>query len=224
MKSFRGFVLRWMADTAQLCPWTRKPIMTAVLSSAQAAVETCNGGDNGRMCGLRWGLRKFDGEVNLGQETGVLSVLMTALLLGETFYENADYGGESNLDGYRVKPPLTQDTGGTSMGNPQAGQSRRKKVLEMLSIEEVDTVFAVILTTMVLLGAMVMFVWIGIDDISQRKRNLQQRVRPVRYVLDDKSSEGHRQNRPVGRYQEIPPRDIVPHTYRKHTHHSVCVA
>lgn len=201
--------------------------MTAILSSAKAAVETCTGGDNGRMCGLQWGLRQFDGEVNLGQETGVLSALMTALLLADydglaSLDEGADDPGYSNGHGFR--PPLTHDTGGTSLGDPQAGQSRRKKVIEMLSIEEVDTVFAVILTTVVLVCAMVMFVWMGIEDISERKRILQQRVRPGRYVLDDKSLGDHRQKRPVGRIQGAPPPDTVPRAYRKHTHHKVGMA
>lgn len=213
-----------MADTAQLCPWTRNSILTAILSSAKAAVETCTGGDNGRMCGMRWGLRQFDGEINLGQETGVLSALMTALLLADTVDENADYGGDSNLDGLGFKPPLTKDTGGTSIGDPQAGQSRREKAIELLSIEEVDTIFAVTLTTVVLVGVMVMFVWMGIDDIGQQKRNLQKRVRLGRYIMDDKSSEGHRQTRPVGRCQEGLSQDTVPRTYQKYTHHSVGVA
>lgn len=175
------------------------------------------------MCGLRWGLRQFDGEVNLGQETGVLSALMTALLLVDSD-DTTDYDGNSSLDGFGVKPPLTHDTGGTSTGDPQAGQSRRKKVIELLSIEEIDTIFAVILTTVVLVGAMVMFVWMGIEDMSERKRILQQRVRPGRYVLDDKSLGDHRQKRPVGKIQEAPPPDTVPRAYRKHTHHNVVMS
>lgn len=215
MKFFRGFVLRWMADAAQLCPWTREPIMAAILSSAQAAVETCTGGENGRMCGMRWGLRQFNGEVDLGQETGVLSALMTTLLLlAETSYEDADYGG-----GHEIKPPLTQDTGGTSVGDPQAGQSRRKKVVEMLSLEGVDTVFAVILTTAVIVCAMVMFVWMCIEDTSQRKENIQQRVRP-RCTLGAENAVDHRQKRRVVWCQEAP----SPRTYRKHAHHSAGVA
>lgn len=200
--------------------------MTAILSSAKAAVATCTGGGNGRMCGLRWGLHHFDGEVNLGQETGVLSALMTTLLLADsgglvTLDDTADHDEYSSLNGHGVKPPLTQDTGGTSLGDPQAGQSRRKKLVEMLFVEEVDTVFAVILTTFVLVCAMAMFVWMGIDDISQRKGDLQQRFRTGSCILDTKNSEDHRQVRPVGIYQEAPLRGTVPRTYQKHTHHSV---
>lgn len=187
--------MRWMADTAQLCAWTREPIMTAIQSSAEAAVQTCTGGENGRMCGMRWGLRQFDGgdSVNLGQEIGVLSALMTTLLFadGNQVHESSDVvsgfinpdgqatsdgaaehgGGYADPDGYQIKPPLTHDTGGTSVGNPQAGQSKLENGHDLMSVNDVDTSMAIVLTTLVMTCFLVMFVWMGTDDVRQRKKN-----------------------------------------------------
>lgn len=192
MKSFRGFVLRWMADTAQLCPWAREHIMTVIRSSAEAAVETCTGGENGRMCGMRWGLRQFDGDVNLGQEMGVLSALMTMLLFadGSDRGPGQDYDGVSSfsepvdVDGlatseepagrHGIQPPLTHDTGGTSVGDPHAGQSRRKNILEMKPIHAIDAAMATVLTTVIMMGGIIMFVWMGIDNISLHKKVIPQ--------------------------------------------------
>ncbi|KAJ4386148.1 hypothetical protein N0V93_009041 [Gnomoniopsis smithogilvyi] len=119
MKSFRGLVMRWMADTAQLCPWTREPIIAAIRSSTVAAIETCTGGENGRMCGMRWGLRKFDEDVNLGQEMGVLSALMTMLQFadGSEVHESSEvvsvfvdpYVGHVLVDRYRQQQPAKEE-------------------------------------------------------------------------------------------------------------------
>lgn len=164
--------------------------MAAIKSSAEAAIETCTGGENGRMCGMRWSLREFDGDVNLGQEMGVLSALMTMLVVadgGQTqgtsdamsgIVVSDGHGtsdgaaGYAEPDGHNIKSPLTHDTGGTSVGDPQAGQSRRKKAVDLMPVDDVDTIMAIILTAMVMTCALVMFVWMATDDIRLRKVNI----------------------------------------------------
>lgn len=187
--------MRWMADTAQLCPWTKRTIMAAIKSSAEAAIKTCTGGENGRMCGLRWGSRKFDGDVDLGQEMGVLSALMTMLLFEDYSEGYGDYrwfpsyskpvdpddlaaGGGKVDSGHRIKPPLTHDTGGTSIGNPYAGQGKQE-FLGSGPIQDTDTIMAVVLTTVFMMGGFIMFVWMSIDELSPRPKKPPRNVRQL---------------------------------------------
>jgi mannan endo-1,6-alpha-mannosidase len=40
-QSFKGYLARWLAGTAQLCPWTHSTIMTYLTTSAVAAAAQC---------------------------------------------------------------------------------------------------------------------------------------------------------------------------------------
>lgn len=155
MKSFKGFVIRWMANVAELCPWTRHRITAALKLSAEAAVQTCTGGENGRMCGMRWASGTYDGNTGLGQETSVLSALM-ALLREED-------------DGHQEHRIVTLDTGGTSLGDPHAGESGRfrKRPRTFGPATRADVIGATILTGLMILGGMAMFVWISIGAHEQ---------------------------------------------------------
>lgn len=158
MKSFKGFVLRWMVNAAQLCPWTKERILSAIRTSAEAAVETCTGGENGRMCGMRWETREHDGYTGLGQETSVLSALMTLLV-------ESDAAGDSHPDEHGLlPPPVTLSTGGTSQGDPHAGESRRtSKPMAFKPIEQKDVIGAAILTCLLISGGLAMCVFMCWD-------------------------------------------------------------
>ncbi|RYC64679.1 hypothetical protein CHU98_g1530 [Xylaria longipes] len=65
MLTYKGFLHRWMAYTAQLAPSTAGRIMPLLKSSTKAAVAQCTGGDNGRQCGFHWTSGKFDGQLGL---------------------------------------------------------------------------------------------------------------------------------------------------------------
>lgn len=93
---------RWMALTTQLAPFTHDEIMPMLRASAVAAAKTCTGGPNGRSCGLKWTLEHWDGSNGVGEQLSVMEVL------------------QSNLIDL-VPPPFTNNTGGTSKGNPNAG-------------------------------------------------------------------------------------------------------
>ncbi|KAI1360657.1 putative glycosyl hydrolase [Xylaria arbuscula] len=105
MLTYKGFLHRWMAYTAQLVPSTSDRIMPLLMSSAKSAASQCTGGDNGRQCGFHWASGKFDGVLGAGQQMSALGALISVLAVDSS-------------------TPVTNSTGGTSQGNPDAGQSR----------------------------------------------------------------------------------------------------
>ncbi len=102
MLSFKGYLHRWLAVTAQLAPFTKARIMATLRSSAAAAVRQCTGGASGRVCGFRWVQGAYDGTDGAGQEMNVLGALLS--LLVDT-----------------APGPYTSSQGGTSAGDPNAG-------------------------------------------------------------------------------------------------------
>lgn len=112
MKSFKGYLHRWMASTAQLAPFVHDQIMDALRISTRAAINSCTDGvDNGNgvttaTCGFRWTTGEFDGDTGVGEQMNVLGAL-TSLLFD---LQRNDLGG-----------PVTNSTGGTSVGDPNAG-------------------------------------------------------------------------------------------------------
>lgn len=102
MLSFKGYLHRWMATTAQIAPFTRDTIMAVLQTSAQAAVSTCTGGASGRVCGFKWTTKAYDGTQGAGQQMNVLGAVSSLLIDQATV-------------------PVTNSTGGTSVGNPNAG-------------------------------------------------------------------------------------------------------
>ncbi|KAI2608878.1 glycoside hydrolase family 76 protein [Hypoxylon fragiforme] len=129
-QSFKGYLLRWMASTAQLAPFTFDTAMPLIKSSAAAAAQQCSGspaanefkGVAGTACGFKWTEKdKFDGLVGVGEQMSALSALQYSLIKKET------------------AAPLTADTGGTSVGNPDAGRQMAEympKPLREISIGE----------------------------------------------------------------------------------------
>jgi len=102
--SFKAYLARWMALTAQLAPFTASAITPLLQSSSTAAAGQCIGGNNGRMCGQQWYSTTWDGSSGVGQQMAALSVIGTNLLSP-------------------AMVPLTNSTGGTSASNPSAGSS-----------------------------------------------------------------------------------------------------
>ncbi|OCK85630.1 glycoside hydrolase family 76 protein [Lepidopterella palustris CBS 459.81] len=100
--SFKAYLARWLAISAQLAPYTADQIIPKLQGSAKAAATQCNGGNSGTACGSRWFQSTSDGNTGVGQEMSALSVI-AANLIGE------------------VTAPYSAVTGGTSKGNPSAG-------------------------------------------------------------------------------------------------------
>lgn len=102
MLSFKGYLHRWMATTTQIAPFTKDIIMPVLQTSTDAAVSQCTGGTNGRVCGFKWSTKAYDGTQGAGQQMNVLGAV-SSLLIGS------------------AQGPVTNATGGTSVGNPNAG-------------------------------------------------------------------------------------------------------
>jgi mannan endo-1,6-alpha-mannosidase len=76
MLAFKGFLLRSMASTAQLAPFTRDVIMPLLKSSAEAAAKSCDGA----VCGFRWTTGAYDDTKGVGQQLNALAALSSLLI------------------------------------------------------------------------------------------------------------------------------------------------
>ncbi len=103
MFSQKAYLARWMAQTTKMAPFTYSRIYAVLRASAAAAALQCCGGTSGRMCGLSWVKGSaWDGTMGVGQQMAALEAVQSTLIA-------------------KVAPPLTNSTGGTSVGNPGAG-------------------------------------------------------------------------------------------------------
>ncbi|KAK3685895.1 glycoside hydrolase family 76 protein [Podospora appendiculata] len=102
MLSFKGYVHRWMATASTLVPPYKDQILAVLQTSTEAAVSTCTGGANGRICGFKWSSKAYDGTYGAGQQMNVLGAVSSLLITHEA-------------------APVTNTTGGTSKGDPNAG-------------------------------------------------------------------------------------------------------
>ncbi|OTB01234.1 glycoside hydrolase family 76 protein [Hypoxylon sp. CI-4A] len=143
MLSFKGFTHRWMGTVMQIAPFTRDKIFPVLKASTQAAVNQCTGGDNGRFCGFHWNTGAFDNSMGAGQQMNVLGAL-TSLL---------------SLD---AAAPLTNTTGGTSVGDVNAG-SDDPLVPELTPITGGDKVGAAIITALLVSLSLSAFAWMSLD-------------------------------------------------------------
>ncbi|KAI1320315.1 glycosyl hydrolase family 76-domain-containing protein [Xylariaceae sp. FL0255] len=136
-QSFKAYLSRWMAATTKWAPWTLTRIKTLLQNSAEAAATQCTGGQNGRMCGLKWANNsgQWDGTTGVGQQMAAMEVVLANMI-------------------HESKPPVTNATGGTSVGNPAAGGSDQGRVNPtgrlFGSINDADRAGAAILTFTIL--------------------------------------------------------------------------
>ncbi|KAI0385206.1 glycoside hydrolase family 76 protein [Hypomontagnella monticulosa] len=109
--SFKAYLSRWMAATTKWAPWTFDRIKTLLGNSATAAANQCTGGDNKRMCGLKWANNSgaWDGSTGVGQQMAAMEVVLANMI-------------------HEAEPPVTNETGGTSTGNPSAGGSDEGRI------------------------------------------------------------------------------------------------
>ncbi|KAI8633563.1 glycoside hydrolase family 76 protein [Xylariaceae sp. FL1651] len=142
MLSFKGYVHRWLATMTQVAPFTAEKILPILQKSTQAAVKQCTGGDNGRTCGFSWASGVFDGSVGAGQTMDVLGAVSSLLI------------GQANA-------PVTNDNGGTSIGNPNAGVGSGSISSELPPITTADRAGAGVLTAVIILSAAGAFGWMS---------------------------------------------------------------
>lgn len=102
--TFKGYTLRWLAITAQLVPALADQIWPYIKASGVAAAGQCSGGQDGHTCGMKWTQTEWDGSYGVGQQMSALSAV-----------------GSNMLRVGSLKAPYTRSTGGTSVGDPNAG-------------------------------------------------------------------------------------------------------
>jgi len=146
MLSFKGYVHRWLSVVTQIAPYTRDRILPVLRKSAAAAIKQCTGGQTGRQCGFYWNVGKFvdpavDKTTGAGEAMNVLAAV-SSLLIDET------------------GPPVTNGTGGTSKGNPNAG-GKDNGERPVKPITRADKIGAAFLTFLMLGGAVGTFVWMS---------------------------------------------------------------
>jgi mannan endo-1,6-alpha-mannosidase len=142
MLSFKGYVHRWLSTATQIAPFLAEKVLPVLKTSAEAAVSTCTGEANGRTCGFKWNTHAYDGSHGAGQQMCVLAAV-SSLLIGE------------------VGPPLTNSTGGTSLGDPNAGSHSDSFNHELAPITTGDKAGAAILTMIILLSAVGTMGWMS---------------------------------------------------------------
>lgn len=158
MYSFKGYVARWMAVTAQLAPFAKDTIMATLRTSAQAAIQTCSGSPtinpNGRMCGFKWHESTWDGSTGAGQQMNVLATLVSLLATSDVV---ATTGGDGGT-------PVTNTTGGTSGGDAAAGYGGKPWEDYVRPVTTADKAGASIVT-IALVGSFVAgALWISLDE------------------------------------------------------------
>lgn len=100
-RTFKAYLSRWLAVSAQLAPFSAERIMPWLQTSATSAVKVCSGGPpGGVVCGRRW-YAPDDGTRDIGNQMTVMSVVQSNLIM-------------------QVPPPVNVETG-TSIGNAAAG-------------------------------------------------------------------------------------------------------
>lgn len=103
-KSFKTYLSRWLAVTAQLVPSLADRIWPYLEASAAGAAGQCSGGTAGDTCGLEWNTTTWDGTSGVGQQMAAMAVINSMLILTEN-----------------LPAPYSNDTGGTSTGDSSAG-------------------------------------------------------------------------------------------------------
>ncbi len=149
-----------MAATTKFAPFTFDTIMPVLQTSAKAAALQCSGSltggyalgaysTAGRQCGLSWYKQgDFDGTTGVGQTMGALEVIQSNLIQD-------------------AKAPVTGATGGTSVGDPNAGQGSGSSSSDATAAGPATTkgkVGAGFLTAIVALVVLGGITWLSMPD------------------------------------------------------------
>lgn len=75
MITFKGFLSRFMWQTAQVMPKLRPKIEALLVPTAKAAAATCTGGPDGHQCGIKWYAGGYDDGATLGAQMCALQTI-----------------------------------------------------------------------------------------------------------------------------------------------------
>ncbi|KAG0686643.1 COPII coat Sec23p-Sfb3p heterodimer component, partial [Pichia californica] len=110
-RSFKSIFSRSLGQVAVLVQSYQQKIMDILDTSASGAASSCSGGSDGHTCGINWSYGSWDGWYGLGEQISALEVIQNTLVL-------------------QVPPPLSNTTGGTSVGDVNAGLNSRETTNE----------------------------------------------------------------------------------------------
>jgi mannan endo-1,6-alpha-mannosidase len=79
-RSFKAYLSRWLAVSAQLAPFTAGQITPWLQSSAIAAAKACTPSAAGLGCGRTWYENKDDGQRDVGNQMTALSIVQSNLI------------------------------------------------------------------------------------------------------------------------------------------------
>ncbi|KAI0130225.1 family 76 glycosyl hydrolase [Xylariales sp. AK1849] len=151
-QSFKAYLSRWMAATTKWAPWTYGRIKPVLENSAKAAAAQCTGGDNGRMCGLKWANNSgaWDGTTGVGQQMAAMEIVLANMI-------------------QQAEPPVTNSSGGTSVGDPGGGGSDIGRIdptgsIVFADLTTGDRVGAIICTVVVCAGVFSMALFMMADE------------------------------------------------------------
>ncbi|EZF30230.1 hypothetical protein H109_02016 [Trichophyton interdigitale MR816] len=131
-RSFKAYLSRWMAASTQFAPFSTDFIMRRLRACARGAAKACTGGEEGTACGLKWTTGKYDGSTGVGEQMAAMEIFQSNLIR-------------------KVVPPVTQSSGGISLGGPGGsgkGKDDGPKILR--PVTGADTAGAAILTLLML--------------------------------------------------------------------------
>ncbi|KAK4553055.1 i-AAA protease yme1 [Recurvomyces mirabilis] len=79
--SFKAYLARWLSKSAVVAPYIASSVNALLTRSAQAAAQSCSGGQYGNTCGQKWYVDGYDGSYGVGQELSALETVQSLLLL-----------------------------------------------------------------------------------------------------------------------------------------------
>ncbi|EEY23504.1 mannan endo-1,6-alpha-mannosidase DCW1 [Verticillium alfalfae VaMs.102] len=149
ISSREGYMHRWLAVVTQLVPGTASKILPVLQNSTQAAIRQCTGGASGRVCGFYWDRGEFidpavDKTTGAGEQMNVLAAVSSLLIAG-------------------ANPPTTNDTGGTSRGDSNAGRDSNP-FQDPEPITTADRAGAGIVTFIILASGLSSWYWMSFWD------------------------------------------------------------
>lgn len=154
MVTFKGYLHRWLAQTTTIIPSLADKLRPILRKSAEAAIKQCTGGTSGRACGLRWESGKyFDPRADKDATSGAGEAMNVLAAVSALLVDQED------------KAPVTNASGGTSAGDPNAGSHSRSGLPDPpRPMTTGDRAGAAILTIVILASAVGTFVWSCMPD------------------------------------------------------------
>lgn len=152
--SFKAYLSRWLALTAQMIPDFYEEIFTKIRASAKGAAGQCSGSAKtaGNTCGREWNSTVWDGTYGVGEQMAALQIV-----------------GALMIDKGSLDAPVTYATGGTSKSDGSAGTgsgaSSTDGTYQTLSpISAGDKAGAAILTIAIMVGTLGGAAWMMMGD------------------------------------------------------------